>query len=117
MRVSIRKLEKPEWSGYFSFLSKGALLGKRAAVEIASLNIGAQVEADWVLLFGVAYDEKDDVLEITLDGLDHLIRQPLEIHVDEGESILSSFAVLDYGGHRHIVRLRDPLMLPPPLRH
>ena len=115
--MPIRRLEKSEWNGYFNFLSKVALLGKRAAVEIASLNLGARVEADWVLLFGVAYDEKDDVLETTLDGLEHLIRQPVEIRVDEGEFVVSSFGVRAHGGHHHIVRLRDPLMLPPPIRH
>jgi hypothetical protein len=113
--MPIRTLEKSAWNDYFNLVSKIVLIGKRAEVEVASLSFGAQIEAEWVLLLGVVYDEKDDILEITLDGLDHLVHRPLQIHVDEGaSSILSGFAVLDHAGCRHIVRLRDPLMLPAP---
>jgi hypothetical protein len=115
--MPIRRLEKSAWNDYFGLVSKFVLVGKRAEVVVTSLSFGAQIEAEWVLLFGVVYDEKDDILEITLDGLDHLVRRPLEIHVDEGASSgVSGFAVLDDAGWRHIVRLRDPLMLPAPTR-
>lgn len=114
--MPIRRLEKSAWNGYFNLVSKTVLIGKRAEVEVASLSFGAQIEAEWVLLLGVVYDEKDDILEITLDGLDHLIHRPLEVHVDERASIVAGFAVLDHAGCRHIVRLREPLMLPAPAR-
>lgn len=111
--MTVRTLEKTEWHGYFDRMAK-ALLGKRAEIEVASLELGDQIEAEWVALLGVTYDPRNDVLEIALDGLDHLVPKPRQVYVDEGLAGLDSFEVIDHAGVRHIVRLREPLMLPAP---
>jgi len=111
--MAVRTLEKQEWHNYFDRISRG-LLGKRAEIEVASLELGDQIEAESVLLLGITYDEKDEVLDIALDGLDHLVPKPRQIFIDEGLGGLASFAVVDHAGVRHIVQLREPLMLPPP---
>ena len=111
--MAVRTLEKSEWHGYFDRVSRG-LLGKRAEIEVASLELGDQIEAEWVPLIGITYDPKDDVLEIALVGLDHLIPKPRQIFVDEGLSGQSSLEVVDHAGVRHIVQLREPLTLPAP---
>lgn len=109
--MATRKLDKADWRVFFDRVSKG-LSGKRAEIEVASLAHGSQVEAEWLALFGVTYDPKDDILEVALDGLDHLIHAPLEIYVDDSLEGLASLEVVDRGGVRQIVRFRDPLMLP-----
>ena len=111
--MTVRTLEKTEWPSYFHRMAK-ALLGKRAEIEVASLELGDQIEAEWVVLLGVTYDPRSDVLEIALDGLDHLVPKPRQVYVDEGLAGLDSFEVIDHAGVRHIVRLREPLMLPAP---
>ena len=111
--MTVRMLEKTEWHGYFDRMAK-ALLGERAEIEVASLELGDQIEAEGVGLLGATYDPKNDVLEIALDGLDHLVPKPRQIFVDEGLARLDSFEVIDHAGVRHIVRLREPLMLPSP---
>ncbi len=113
--MTILTLEKTDWRMYFDRMAK-ALLGKRAEIEVASLELGDQIEAEWVQLLGVTYDPKDDVLEIALDGLAHRVPKPQRIFVDEGRAGLDSFDVIDEAGISHIVRLRDPLMLPAPPR-
>jgi hypothetical protein len=70
--MAVRKLEKTEWRPFFDWVSKG-LVGKRAEIEIASLSLGSQIEAEWLPLLGVSYDPKNDILEIAVDGLDHMI--------------------------------------------
>ena len=108
-----KKLEKSQWSVYFDLISK-ALGGKRAEIEVASLELGDQIEAHWLPFFGISYDPKDDVISLVLEGHDHLIHKPREIYI-EGEGLeLSSLEVIDAEGERHIVLLRDPLMLPAP---
>ncbi|MCP1908857.1 hypothetical protein ACVIWU_005808 [Bradyrhizobium sp. USDA 4509] len=108
-----KKLEKSQWSVYFDLISK-ALGGKHAEIEVTSLKLGDQVEADWLPFFGVSYDPKDDLISLVLEGHDHLIRKPREIYI-EGEGLeLSSLEVIDADGVRQIVVLRDPLMLPAP---
>jgi Family of unknown function (DUF5335) len=111
--MAIRKLEKAEWRSFFDRITKG-LVGKHAEIEVASLELGSQVEAEWLPLLGIAYDPKDDVIEIALDGLDHLIAKPRELHVDEGPVGLTSLRVVGRDGASQIVKLRDPLMLPAP---
>ena len=109
--MATERLEKAAWQPYFDKISK-TLVGKRAEIEIASLKLGDQLEAEWVPLLGIAYDPKNNLVEILLEGLDHLIHKPREIYIDYGPAGLSSLEVIDADDARHIVKLRDPLMLP-----
>jgi hypothetical protein len=108
-----RKLPNTAWQAYFDAMSK-AMDGTQAEIEVASLGLGDQIEAEWVGLDGITYDPKDDLLEIILGDLDHLIHKPREIWVDEAGFSLQSLEAIDSEGVRHIVKLRAPLMLPPP---
>ena len=64
-------------------------------------------------LLGITYDARDDLLDVALDRSNHLIRRPREILVEETATGLSSVVVIDEDGARQIVRLKEPLMLPP----
>jgi hypothetical protein len=115
--MSISKLEKSAWLPYFNGMSK-VLDGKRAEIEIDALAIGSQIEAEWLPLLGITYDPRSDIVDIILEGLDHRIYKPKELYIDHEAAELSSVEVIDGDDVRHIVRLRDPLMLPaPPQQH
>jgi hypothetical protein len=111
--MAIMKLERDAWHPYFDRVSK-TLDGKRVEVEVDSLKIGAQIEAEWLPLIGLVYDHKNDLVEVALEGLDHLIRKPRQVFVDQEAVELTSVEVIDADDARHIIKLRDPLMLPPP---
>ena len=111
--MAVRKLNKADWHRYFDFVSR-ELQGKQAEIEVASLPLGDQVEAEWLPLLGIVYDPKDDLVEIALDGLDHMIPKPREIYIDDTPGVLTSVEIVDAKGTRQIVNLREPLMLPPP---
>ncbi len=111
--MTAQKLDKKEWKPFFEGVSK-VLPAKEAEIEVLSLNIGDQVEAEWLRLLGLTYDPKDDLLDVALDGLDHLIQKPREIYVEDGGVGLASLAVVDAEGARHIIKLRDPMALPRP---
>jgi hypothetical protein len=98
---------------YFDRMSK-ALVGKRAEIEVASLKLGDQIEAEWLPLLGISYDPKDDIIEIALEGVDHLIPKPREVYVEENGLELSSLEVIDAEGTHQIIVLKDPMMLPAP---
>ena len=89
-----------------------ALVGKSAEIEVASLELGDQIVAEWIPMIGITYDANDDLLDIALDRYDHLIHYPQEIVVDEDRGVLTSVAVVDADGTRQIVRMKDPVMLP-----
>jgi len=109
--MGTRKLETASWQVYFDALSK-KLHGESAEIEIAALSLGDQIQVEWLPLMGITYDPKSDVLEVLLEGLDHLIHKPREIFADEGPDGLHSLLVIDADGLRQIVRLRAPLLLP-----
>jgi hypothetical protein len=107
------KLEKAAWHPYFDRVSK-TLGGKQAEIEVTGLNLGAQIEAEWLPLLGLVYDQKSNLVEVFVEGLDHLIRNPSEIYVEHGPGGLASVEVIDADGIKQIIKLRDPLMLPAP---
>lgn len=110
--MTVQKLEKGQWRSFFDRVSKG-LDRKQAEIEVAALNLGDQVEAEWLPLFGIVYDPKSDVLEVALDGLDHMIQKPREIYIDSSGQTLTSVEIVDAEGTKQLVKLRDQLMLPP----
>jgi Family of unknown function (DUF5335) len=111
--MTVRKLEKNDWDPFLAHISK-VLEGKQADIEVASLTLGSQVQAKWLQILGLAYDPKDDILEIALDGLDHMISKPRTIYIDEQAGELTSLEIVDADGVMQIVKLKEPLMLPPP---
>ena len=58
--------------------------------------------------------EKDDVLDVAMEGLDRMIPKPREIYVEDGGVGLVSVAIVDAEETRQIVKLRDPMALPAP---
>jgi hypothetical protein len=103
---------RTEWTRFFDRISE-SLLGKRAEIEVASLDLGDQIVAEWVPMLGITYDSKNDLVDVALDRVDHLIRRPREVVVDQGATGVSSVAIVDADGARQIIKLKDPLMLPP----
>jgi hypothetical protein len=53
-----RKVDKAEWKQFFDFLSK-QVEGTHAEIEVASLKLDDQIEAEWLPLIGLVYDRKD----------------------------------------------------------
>ena len=111
--MAVQKIDKQHWRAFFDWLSQG-LLGARAEIEVAALDLGDQIEAERLPLLGITYDHKDDVLEIALEGVDHLIYGPREVWADLNAGEMISFEVIDDRGVSQIIKLRQPLMLPSP---
>jgi uncharacterized protein DUF5335 len=107
----LRTIPPAEWRSFFDRTSK-ALLGQRAEIEVASLDLGDQIVAEWLPMIGITYDSRDDLLDVALDRASHLIRHPKEIVVEESEAGLRSVSIVDADGARQTVKLKTPLMLP-----
>lgn len=113
--MTTRKLDKKEWHAFFDGVTR-MLEGKQAEIEVAALRLGDQVAAAWLPLIGITYDPEDDIVEVALEGLDHLIAKPRAIHVEERSEGIVALEIIDADDVRQIVKLRDPLMLPAPGR-
>jgi Family of unknown function (DUF5335) len=110
--TQLLSVPRSEWRSLFDRMSK-ALLGKRAEIEVASLDLGDQIAAEWIPMLGITYDSRDDLLDVALDRFDHLIRHPKEILVAEDATGVATVAVVDGEDVRQVIRLKEPLMLPP----
>jgi Family of unknown function (DUF5335) len=110
--MAVRNLDKENWRAFFDFISK-LFEGKQAEIEVTSLALGDQVEAEWLPLLGLVYDPKDDLVEVALDEVDHMIHKPREIYLDGGLGGLMSIAIIDAEGTQQIIKLRDPLIAGP----
>ena len=107
-------LPKQAWKSYFEAMSD-VLIGKWAEVEVATLDLGDQIVAEWLPVLGITYDTKDDLVDVSLGGenqLNHLIRHPSQIEIVEDVDGLRSIAVTSADGTVQVLRLRDPLRLP-----
>ena len=111
--MTTRKLDKKRWRSFFDGVTM-TLEGKEAEIEVASLRLGDQVQAEWLPVLGISYDPNDDLVEVALEGLDHLIPKPREIHVEDGAGGIVALEIVDADDVKQIVKLRDPLMLPAP---
>jgi Family of unknown function (DUF5335) len=89
-------------------------------LEVAGRDLGDQIAADHLVLTGITYDDKDDVLVVGLDApggspeeYQHMIYGPQQISVattDDGETF---FDVTDSEGRQHLIHVQPAPALPP----
>jgi hypothetical protein len=106
-------IPKAEWIAYSRQVTQ-RLADRLVEIEGASLLFGAQPQPIWVQLTGLVYDPKNDLFEVAMDGLNHSVRQPCEIHATRSVNGLEKLIIIDASGRRHFMRFREPLRLPPP---
>ena len=106
-------IEKADWAAFLEWVTR-SLPGARAEVDVLSLEIGAQIEASSLPLLGIAYDRKNDLIEIALEGLDHMVHRPRDLAATEDEIGLLAIQIVDEDDVRQIIKLTRPLELPSP---
>ena len=112
--MAATEIERNGWAPFLDGVTN-SLIGKQAEIEVVSLDLGDQIEAEWTPLIGITYDRKDDLIEIALDELDHLVRSPRQLFVDYAVGgIVAAIEIIDGDGNRQIVKFKDPLALPAP---
>ena len=91
---------------------KSALQGKLIKIEVASLDLGAQIEADRISLNGLSYDIRGDTFIVDTEALEHFIRSPQRIFVADGDEGINSIDVRCADGTEQILSFSEPLALP-----
>jgi len=106
-------IEKADWADFLNWVTD-SLAGAQAEIDVLSLKLGAQAQARSLPLLGLAYDRKSDVIEVALEGLDHLVHRPRKLAATQDDSGLLSIEIVDADKVRQIVKLTRPLSLPAP---
>ena len=108
------QIDRAQWAPFLDAITN-SLIGKQAEIEVVSLDLGDQIEAEWAPLIGITYDHKNDLIEIALDDMDHLVRSPRELFIDYAVGdVVAAIEIVDGDGNRQIVKFKDPLALPAP---
>jgi hypothetical protein len=120
MATTAQEIPRDTWTPYFDELSKH--LGTvEATVEVIGRDLGAQIAAERLILTGISYDHKDDIVVIGLDApggtpeeYEHLVQKPQRIMVAPGGPGETDMVIdiEDSEGHKTIVRLERPPALP-----
>jgi hypothetical protein len=121
MPFTTEQVPREKWRPYFDELSRH--LGTvEATVEIAGRDLGVQLAAERLVLTGITYDHKDDVLVIGLDApggmpeeYEHMVQSPQRISVAPGGTAAELIiGIEDAEQHLTIVRFERPPALPAP---
>lgn len=118
--MTTRKLDRSEWQPYFDDVSRSIgeheveieIISPAFGDQIAAGPLGNQARPEHATLHGLTYDPNSDALEVVTESLDHLIRRPREIHVQEADGVLQNVEALDGDGNKQIITLKPPLPLP-----
>jgi len=105
-----KQLPRAEWKDYFDRFTREQLRDDApgtATVEVVSPTLGDQYSASEARLLGLAYDPKSQAFEVLLADLDHLVFQPTEIWVLEGDpGFISTVEVVQQDGSKQIIYVR-----------
>jgi hypothetical protein len=118
MATQTQEIPRDAWRTYFDELSR-TMGTTQATVEVAGRDLGAQIAAEHLVLTGVSYDSKDDVVVIGLDSpggtpeeYEHLVEHPRKVLVATGDRAEVAIDIQDDADHQTILRLQPAPALP-----
>jgi hypothetical protein len=106
--MSIGKLiPRERWAEYFDSCSRRFVRDDRPEVAMIAVTSGlAGTTVRGARVIRITYDRHDDVLEVALDGVDHLVYHPTEIRVTEdADGFVRELRVKHKGGPREVIIL------------
>ena len=108
--MTTKKLERTQWKSYFNETAR-SLETKQVEIEISGPHIGDQIEAEWVPLNGLSYDDRGNYFDVATSRLNHRIADVKTISVEQDISGIKSMELVDGDGNHQILRFKPPLAL------
>jgi hypothetical protein len=111
MTTTTKQLPVHEWKTYFDAFSRAHLRSAGAGlvtIQMMSPRLGDQVFAANARLLGITYDPHGKVIEVQLEGSDHLVFRPAEVWVLEGDrdDVIATFELVHSDGVKEILRVQ-----------
>jgi hypothetical protein len=111
-----RKLEPNQIQEYFDSFTKRFLRKEAtnlADVEVMSMDLGDQFEAEGVRLNGVTYDPASNELDVILEAGDHRVFKPSEVWVlEETDGFVRAIEVVLADGPKEIIKVKRAALQP-----
>jgi hypothetical protein len=114
MASTSQELTRDSWRGYFDEFSRTAGAAE-VTIEIAGRDIGDQIAADSLVLTGITYDDKDDIVVVAVgspDEYEHIISDPQQIQVSTEDDGETTFDITDGEDTQHLIHVRAAAELP-----
>jgi len=115
--MTAQAIERAHWQIYCETISR-LLPVLDVEIEVASPELGHQIEQEWHPWIGISYDPEDDAFDVAVqsDGgmLEHMVRHPQDLFAEMDDANVRALRITDEDGVCHILRLRDGLALPAP---
>lgn len=116
MPHTTREIPRETWRPYFDEFSK-RIGTVPATLEVVGEDVGAQVEAEHLVLTGISYDDRDDVVVIGLEApgdprqdLERMVEHAARIMVatDDSPPLDMTIDIQDAERRQTIIRLERP---------
>ncbi len=105
-----RELDKAEWGPFLDGVSR-VLSSAGGDANKGSMYV-VRPEVRSVPMIGVTYDPKDDEVDLAFLSIDHLVRKPMRILVEETLDGLTTLEIVDAEGTSHVLKPGVPIPLP-----
>ena len=103
-------IPREHWAEYFDSLSKRFFRDDQpevATIAVTSRLAGDRTAVHGARIIGITYDRHDDVLDVALEGVDHLVYRPTEIRViEDTDGFVRELMVKHKGGPREVIALK-----------
>jgi len=113
MAEETTELARESWTSYFNDLSR-ELGVYDVTVEVDGLDVGAQIEAEGLVLAGMSYDHKDDIVVIGVapvggtEAVEHFVSGPQRIFIETSDSTVPSVIDIEDGEGQKTIVLLSP---------
>ncbi|HET9986270.1 MAG TPA: DUF5335 family protein [Longimicrobiales bacterium] len=108
--ANTKPIPRERWTEYFDAFSKKFLRDETpeaATVRLLSDALGDQDAVRDKQVIGITYDHKDNLLDVALEGIDHVVYHPREIRVaEEPNGFIREIDLVRDDGEREVVRLQ-----------
>lgn len=109
----IQTRDRSLWAGLFEVLTLGRR-GEDVTIEVLSAELGDQKEADHLRLDNLTYDDRGDVVVLSLSArqderdvvLRHLVHQPREVDLHEGAGDSLVVRIVDRDGEQTLLTVQ-----------
>lgn len=108
--MEFNQVDRSNWKSFFDFVSKQTR-SLDMEIWIASLEIGDQMEADWVRSEGFSYEPRTDNLCLHTAAMDHNIQSPKTIVIGGYGPVIRSISITDAADRLQLIRFREPLQI------
>jgi hypothetical protein len=110
MMSNIKLIPRQHWTEYFDSVSRRFFRDDQpevATIAVPSRLAGDRTAVHGARVIGITYDRHDDVLDVALDGVDHLVYRPTEIRViEDADGFVRELMVKHKGGPREVIVLK-----------